>query len=42
MKVKGRIRNLFRCKHCRKYVLDLEKELIYWKNIALNFKKNHQ
>lgn len=41
MKVIKKIRNLFRCSHCRKRVRLLEKEVAYWKEKALNFKKFH-
>jgi len=42
MQILKEIRMLFGCSHCRKKSKKLEKEIVYWKEKALNFKKNHQ
>ncbi len=42
MKWISKLRYFFPCKHCRLKIYQLEKETAYWKQMALNFKKNHQ
>lgn len=49
MKIREKIGRLFPCDHCRrgvaerdKEITNLEKEVAFWKNIALKFKQKYQ